>query len=372
MHPLILMPTPRDWRLLYRGSDEYLRLNSAGVRSVIDSVRLSQNISPPIREVAQTRWGLELSGPADRLVHIRDRAAWLYENASWELNLRCDYDCEHCYLGPKPADTLIMQRRARIIEALVELGVYRLQITGGEPLIDRWFAPTYRLAAEAGIVMRISTNGSQLHREYLLDLFTKIPPTHIAVSLYGISANSYESLTRTPPGTFARFQRGVAAAIECNLNLHFNIIVTRHNEHERTAMIDWAEQFSSHMTVFDKLSATIHGTGEVLNAQAAKREVGRESTSTKAFTGCNAGTTFFHVNPLGHASICKVGRDPYVQLDKVGAAGMADMIGISTQLLTKANGCIGCNAQSSCNTCPPMATTYRAARAPKVFYCQHP
>jgi uncharacterized Fe-S cluster-containing radical SAM superfamily protein len=366
------MPTPRDWRLLYRGSDEYLRLNSAGITAIQDCVQFGRDLSPLIRDTAEARWGIDVSGSADQLVQVRQRTPWLYENASWELNLRCNYDCEHCYLGPKPSDTLTLQQRKRVIHALAELGVYRLQITGGEPLIDRWFTPTYRLAAAAGIVMRISTNGSQLHRQRLLDLFTEIPPTHITVSLYGATAESYESLTCTPAGTFARYERGISAAAERGINLHFNIIVTRHNEHERAAMVAWAERFSPHVAVFDKLSATIHGTGEVLDSQAVGVEIGRKSASTNIFTNCNAGTTFFHVDPLGRASICKVGRDPYVQLDEVGAAGMAAMTEISTQLLTRAGGCTSCGIQSTCSTCPPVVVTYRAAGAPNAFYCQYP
>lgn len=32
------------------------------------------------------------------------------------------------------------------------------------------------------------------------------------------------------------------------------------------------------------------------------------------FTGCNAGHTFFHVDPHGRASICRVGRDEQISL----------------------------------------------------------
>jgi hypothetical protein len=34
----------------------------------------------------------------------------------------------------------------------------------------------------------------------------------------------------------------------------------------------------------------------------------------KVFTGCNAGHTFFHADPLGRVSICKVGRDDQISL----------------------------------------------------------
>jgi hypothetical protein len=41
-----------------------------------------------------------------------------------------------------------------------------------------------------------------------------------------------------------------------------------------------------------------------------------------SFTGCNAGHTFFHVDPFSEASICKVGRDPNIDLIAEGAEGL--------------------------------------------------
>jgi len=55
---------------------------------------------------------------------------------------------------------------------------------------------------------------------------------------------------------------------------------------------------------------TIYGGAETLTSQSVKH-----LRKHKVFTGCNAAHTFFHVDPHGKASICKVGRDPHVSLD---------------------------------------------------------
>ena len=60
------------------------------------------------------------------------------------------------------------------------------------------------------------------------------------------------------------------------------------------------------------MTPTIYGGAESLLAQSVEHLRAR-----KPFTGCNAGHTFFHSDPHGLVSICKVGRDD--QID--GCAG---------------------------------------------------
>ena len=125
---------------------------------------------------------------------------------------------------------------------------------------------------------------------------------------YGATEASYDALVRRP-GAFRLFSRGMAAALEAGLPLRLNIVLTKTNAHEQDAMIAMAERWGLRYLVYSNLSPTIYGGGEVLPAQAEAHLKAR-----KPFTGCNAGHTFFHVDPHGRASICKVGRDEQVSL----------------------------------------------------------
>ncbi|MFF1696876.1 hypothetical protein ACFVXC_25235 [Streptomyces sp. NPDC058257] len=64
-----------------------------------------------------------------------------------------------------------------------DIGVLRLQITGGEPLIDREFPEAYSYAYDLGIMPTISTNGSQLHKQEILETITERPPRHLSLSV---------------------------------------------------------------------------------------------------------------------------------------------------------------------------------------------
>ncbi len=111
---------------------------------------------------------------------------------------------------------------------------------------------------------------------------------------------------------------------------------------------------------------TIHGGSEVLPSQS--REMLR---TRKPYTGCNAGITHFHADPHGKASICKVGRDPQVDLLAEGADGLRRLAAAADALLTRHGGCTGCTLHKTCGTCMPLASLYRQAQAPPEIFCQH-
>src|SRR5690348_5423158 len=55
-----------------------------------------------LADVAQHTWGVDPAGQSIAgTVLVRPDSAYGYSRASYELNLGCNYDCEHCYLGLK-------------------------------------------------------------------------------------------------------------------------------------------------------------------------------------------------------------------------------------------------------------------------------
>jgi MoaA/NifB/PqqE/SkfB family radical SAM enzyme len=277
-------------------------------------------------------------------VLVRARSPYAYGRASYELNLGCNYDCEHCYLGLKKFEGLSWPDRERLLDIMAEAGVLWLQLTGGEPLIDKLFPDVYARAFELGMMLSISSNGSRLANPAVLELLTSLRPYRLTISVYGATAESYDGLTRRR-GSFAKFSRGLAAAHEAGLPLNLNLIITQHNAHELNAMKALAERYELPHHVFSNMSPTIYGGAESLPAQS--QEYLRKR---KPFTGCSAGHTFFHVDPHGMASVCKVGRDPQIPLVDEGVAGLARLGGIADRLLLRQGGCTGCGLQGSCGT----------------------
>jgi MoaA/NifB/PqqE/SkfB family radical SAM enzyme len=315
---------------------------------------------------AARQWGLDLAGrPLAPTVLVRPRSPLGYGRASYELNMGCNYACKHCYLGLKEFAGLAWPERERLLHAVRDAGVVWLQLTGGEPMIDRHFADVYALTHDLGMMVEILTNGSQLHRTRILDLLTARPPHRITLSLYGATEQSYDGLTQRP-GAWASFVKGLDAVREARLPIDLRVIVTRDNAHELDDMHALAERYGLRWRDYTNMSPTIHGGGETLPSQAVQAQRPR-----KPFTGCAAGHTSFHVDPHGRASICKIGREPNISLLDEGVEGLARLGHIADGLLERQGGCTGCGLSSTCGTCMPLVALYRAARAPLSSYCQH-
>lgn len=317
-------------------------------------------------EPARAGLGVDVAGRRlTETVMVRPETPFGYARASYELNLGCNFDCDHCYLGEKRFDGLTWPDRERLLNVITASGVLWLQLTGGEPLVDALFTRTYAYAFDLGMLIQLSSNGSTLHKPDVLETLTTRRPYRVTLSIYGGTAESYDAMTRRR-GAFKKFMKGLGAAHEAGLHLRLNIVVSRHNAHEIPLMREIAEQHGAESFEYTQMSPTIHGTGEVLPSQAT--EFKRTYTP---YTGCNAGITHFHADPHGLASICKVGRQNQVDLITEGTSGLARLVQFADAQLTRHAGCTGCGLQKTCSTCMPLVTLYRQAQAPLERYCQH-
>ncbi|WP_055627297.1 radical SAM protein [Streptomyces hirsutus] len=335
-----------------------------------EELRTLDPASPAPDWLVEAAWGqwedLDVADrPAGEVLLVRKPSPWGYGKASWEVNLGCNYDCKHCYLGLKMQSGMPWDDKRRCLDIMAEAGVLFLQVTGGEPTIDKDFMRAYRYAWDLGMMITVSTNGSLLWRENLLRLFRECTPYRVTVSMYGAAKASYDELTQRA-GAWDQFVQGMNAARHARLPLRMSIVVTEDNGHEEQAMVDLCKSWGVEYEVFTNMTPTIYGGGEVLTAQSKEHLRVR-----KQFTGCNAGHTFFHMAPHGLVSICKIGRDDQISLVHEGIEGLARLGAIADRLMLRTGGCSGCSLAGSCRVCRPLAKHYQEAKAPLAAYCQH-
>ncbi|MFN3970851.1 MAG: GTP 3',8-cyclase MoaA [Gemmobacter sp.] len=162
---------------------------------------------------------------------------------------RCDFRCVYCMSEnmtflPK-ADLLTLEELDRMCSAFVRLGVEKLRITGGEPLVRRnimsFFAAMTR-HLEAGTLkeLTLTTNGSQL-RKFAADL-AGMGVRRINVSLDTLDDAKFAAVTRW--GRLAQVLDGIAAAQEAGIRVKINAVALRgFNEDEQFRLTEWcAEQ----------------------------------------------------------------------------------------------------------------------------------
>ncbi|MGN9819705.1 radical SAM protein [Streptomyces sp. SD11] len=365
MHELVAAPY-RDLHLVLRpGSPKAVQLPADKFADLAAAAVSDQQMPAWLVEAARQQWDIDLSDEPAAAVLVRAPGPYEFSRATYEINLGCDFDCEMCYLGEKKFEGLDLAGKRQLLRVMRDAGVIWLQITGGEPLIDPDFPATYRRAYELGMQVEILTNGSRLRNAKIMDLLLQCPPAKMSVSVYGASAATYDAVTRRR-GAFGRFTEGLRLAVNAGLLLDLSLIIVERNAHEADAMRAWARQLGVPYREYAQMSPTIKGTAEPLPSQSPEH-----LTNRQPFTGCPAGHTFFHADPFGRASICKVGRDPNIDLIKEGVEGLARLGGIADSLMLRTGGCTGCALSGTCRVCRPMAKVFQGAKAPLRLYCQH-
>ncbi|MBD3805102.1 cyclic pyranopterin phosphate synthase MoaA [Thioclava marina] len=158
---------------------------------------------------------------------------------------RCDFRCtycmaEHMQFLPKK-ELLTLEELDRLCSAFISLGVKKLRITGGEPLVRRDIMTFFRSIArhlDSGALreLTLTTNGSQLARfaDELADLGMK----RINVSLDTLVPEKFAEITRW--GRLDQVLKGLEAAKRAGLRVKINTVALKgFNEDELFPLIDW-------------------------------------------------------------------------------------------------------------------------------------
>src|SRR5438874_9660 len=118
MHELIAAPFLGEHFLLRPGAVNGVKLP----RARYEELALAPSDMPcPSRtaEAARRAFGLNLTGRRlAETVLVRGRSPLGYSRASYELNLGCNWDCEHCYLGLKQFRGLAWDQRMAMLHAV--------------------------------------------------------------------------------------------------------------------------------------------------------------------------------------------------------------------------------------------------------------
>ncbi len=130
---------------------------------------------------------------------------------------RCDFRCVYCMSEdmtflPK-AEILSLEELDRLCSAFVRLGVRKLRLTGGEPLVRRNIMSLFRALGRhrgSGALdeLTLTTNGSQLAR--FAGELTESGVRRVNVSLDTLDAAKFTAITRW--GKLAVVKDGLAAA----------------------------------------------------------------------------------------------------------------------------------------------------------------
>ena len=158
---------------------------------------------------------------------------------------RCDFRCVYCMAEnmqflPKK-ELLTLEELDRLSSTFVGMGVQKLRITGGEPLVRRDIMTFFNgmsrhLNSGALKELTLTTNGSQLER-FADDLYAA-GMRRINVSLDTLDEDKFARVTRW--GRLPQVLRGLDAAQRAGLRVKINTVALKgFNEDELFTMTEW-------------------------------------------------------------------------------------------------------------------------------------
>jgi radical SAM protein with 4Fe4S-binding SPASM domain len=174
-----------------------------------------------------------------------------------EVTARCNNDCRHCYINLPAGDRAAQGKELSLdeIEGIagqaVELGALWCLVTGGEPLLRQDFSEVYRMLKRKGLLVSVFSNACLVSEEHVR-LFQAYPPRDVEVSVYGVTEETYERVTRKP-GSYAAFRQGLERLAGGGVKVRLKAVALRSNAGEFAEIARFCREMTADYFRFDPL-----------------------------------------------------------------------------------------------------------------------
>jgi len=149
-------------------------------------------------------------------------------------------------------DVLSLEELDRLCNTFIDLGVKKLRITGGEPLVRKnimqLFSNLGKKLGQGLEELTLTTNGSQLDR-YAKDLFQN-GVRRINVSLDSLEKNKFKKITRI--GDLDKVINGIMVAKKAGLKIKINTVALKKiNDNEILNLVNWCGENKFSLTFIE-------------------------------------------------------------------------------------------------------------------------
>jgi cyclic pyranopterin phosphate synthase len=169
---------------------------------------------------------------------------------------RCDLRCSYCmpeqmqFLPRK--DVLSLEELHKLSLAMIERGISKIRLTGGEPLVRRdMIELVHAIGRKLGDGLEeltLTTNGTQLAQ--FADDLAAAGVRRVNVSLDTMDSGLFEKLSRRD--RLGQVLQGIAAAREAGLKVKLNTVALKGlNEAEIPYLVEWAHAHGHELTLIE-------------------------------------------------------------------------------------------------------------------------
>ena len=149
-------------------------------------------------------------------------------NVTWEITLKCNLRCAHCLsdAGVASQRELTPEERHDLVDQLTSIGVFQVNIGGGEPFIQKEFPDLLAHCHEKGLVTCVSTNGTFMDDDLARGL-SRLKMLYLQVSLDGATAEVNDPIRGK--GTYVRVLEALDCLTRHKVRFSINTVLTRTN-----------------------------------------------------------------------------------------------------------------------------------------------
>lgn len=221
---------------------------------------------------------------------------------------RCDFRCVYCMdeemtFVPR-SEVLTLEEMELIARAFVELGVQKIRLTGGEPLVRGGIAKLCKSIAAIPELdeLVMTTNGSQLTK--LAQELKTAGVRRLNISLDSLDESKFRELTRT--GDLRKVLSGIDAAIDAGFEgIKLNAVVLNgRNEDEVLPLVDYVVRKGLDLSFIEEMplgAITEHSRKETFVSSAELRSlIGRRYVLTSLDDASKTGgpSRYFSVSSI--------------------------------------------------------------------------
>ena len=160
------------------------------------------------------------------------------------LTEKCNLRCTYCM----PEEGVKLRSKSHFMTAdevitfaktFVNLGVKKIRITGGEPLVNKDIKFILSELSKLPVELSITTNAVLLHDYY--DLLQELKINKLNISIDSLDKDSFNRISRRDH--FDVVMTNIQKAIDLNFEVKLNVVVIKGtNEHEVIDFVKWSER----------------------------------------------------------------------------------------------------------------------------------
>ena len=157
---------------------------------------------------------------------------------------RCDFRCVYCMAEKMEflprSEVLSLEELYEVAAAFTRLGVHKIRLTGGEPLVRRDILSLIQRLGQLPVELVLTTNGSQL--PHMARDLARAGVSRLNISLDSLQPERFRELTRT--GRLDQVLAGIDAARSAGFQrIKLNAVVLRgRNEDEVLDLVEFARR----------------------------------------------------------------------------------------------------------------------------------